>query len=167
MSTPSTAAEDHDKLYAIINDIRFALLTTVEIDGSLHTRPMANQEADEAGQLWFFAERGAAVHRNTESNPQVSLGYADVHKNTYAAISGTGAIVTDRATIHEKWSEPMKAWFPGGPDDPSIVLLRVTPVRGEFWDSPHSKIVQVAGFIKAKLTGQKADDLVENKKLSL
>ncbi len=42
------------KLYAMIKDIRIAMMTTIDADGMLHSRPMYAQEADEHGDLWFF-----------------------------------------------------------------------------------------------------------------
>jgi hypothetical protein len=51
----------------------------------------------------------------------------------------------------------MKAWFPKGKDDPQICLLRVHPERGELWDSPSSTIVNLVGYVKAVVTGERAD----------
>ena len=46
--------DDRAKLYKMIEKVKIAMLTTIEPDGSLHTRPMGNQEADENGDFWFF-----------------------------------------------------------------------------------------------------------------
>ena len=62
---------------------------------------------------------------------QVNLGYPDPSKNDYVSVSGRAEIVRDKATIAEKWSEPLKAWFPDGKDDPQIALIRVHPDKGE------------------------------------
>ena len=37
---------------ALIDDIRIAMLTTVEADGTLASRPMAALEMDASGALW-------------------------------------------------------------------------------------------------------------------
>ena len=139
--------DDRAKLYEMIEKVRIAMLTTIEPDGSLHTRPMGNREADENGDLWFFADKTESVAKNVAANPQVSLGYADVKGNDYVAISGKGELIDDRATIEEKWTDYLKAWFPDGKSDPKIVLLRVTPDKGEYWDSPSSMIVNAVFII--------------------
>ena len=159
--------DDREKLYAMIEKVRIAMLTTVEADGSLHTRPMASQEADENGDLWFFTDRTESVARNVAANPQVGLGFSDPHGDNYVAIAGVGTLTQDRATIKAKWNEILKAWFPGGKDDPNLALLRVNPTRGEFWDTRSSTLTNVVGFVKAKLGGGPADDLVDNEKVDL
>lgn len=161
------AEDDREKLYGMIEKVKIAMLTTVEADGSLHTRPMANNEADESGDLWFFTDKTESVAKNVAGNPQVGLGFSDPHGDNYVAISGTGTLVDDRATIDEKWDDILTAWFPGGKDDPKIVLLKVNPLRGEFWDTKSSTLTTVVGFVKAKLGGGPANDLVDQGKVLL
>lgn len=156
---------DRDKLYELIDGIEIAMLTTVEAGGSLHTRPMANQAADPKGSLWFFTERDGGVARNVEANPRVSLGYAS--SGAYVAVSGRGEMVDDRAKIDALWSEQVKAWFPKGKDDLNLVLLRLDPEIGEYWSFPTAAVSQAVGYMKAKLTGEPADDIGENRKVAL
>lgn len=160
--------EDREKLYGMIDKVKIAMLTTVESDGSLHTRPMANQESDENGNLWFFAEKGSAVEANIRANPQIALGFSDPHGSDYVAVSGTGALTDDRATIHDKWNEILTAWFPEGKDDPKIVLIKVTPSKGEFWESKSGLLYTAASYVKSKLTGTgPAESLNDNQKVAL
>jgi general stress protein 26 len=162
----ATTRENEVKLYDLINDVEIAMLTTVEPGGGLHTRPMANQEADENGDIWFFTDKTTSVATNIKANPKLSLGYSNA-SNTYVAIAGTGMIVDDRAKIDELWSDELKAWFPKGKNDPDLTLLRVTPERGEFWDAGSSTIVSTIGYLRAKLTGGNADDFIDNEKVQL
>lgn len=162
------ANDDREKLYDMIKKVRIAMLTTIEADGSLHTRPMANQEADENGNLWFFAEKGSAVETNVRANPQVALGFSDPGGSDYVAISGTGTLTDDRATIDAKWNDVLTAWFPQGKDDPKIVLLKVDPSKGEFWDTKSGLLYTAASYVKSKLTGSgPADSLSDQAKVSL
>ena len=158
--------ESEIKLYDLIDDIEIAMLTTIEANGGLHTRPMANQEADENGDIWFFTDRTTSVAKNVRANPKLSLGYSNA-SNTYVAVTGTGRIVDDCARMDELWSDELKAWFPKGKDDPNLTLLCVTPERGEFWDAGSSTIVSAIGYLRAKITGANADDLAENRKVQL
>jgi general stress protein 26 len=144
------------KLYELIKDVKIAMMTTSE-SGKLHTRPMYNTDTDEHGDLWFFTQIGSAKTQELSRDNEVSLGYADPPSQTYVAVIGRAEVVRDRSKIDEKWSEPMKAWFPKGKDDPEIALIRVHPERGEFWDSPSSTIVHLVGYVKAAVTGERAD----------
>jgi len=160
------AQNREQKLYDIIDDLEIAMLTTVEANGMLHSRPMANQAADDKGDIWFFTDRSGSVSKNVAKNPKVSLTYSNA-SSRYVAVSGKGKIVDDSAKIDELWSEDFKAWFPKGKSDPELVLLRVTPDRGEFWDAGNSTIVSAIAYLKAKVTGQKGDDLMDNRKVTL
>jgi general stress protein 26 len=161
------AQDDRQKLYDMARDVRIAMMTTIETDGSLHVRPMGNREADESGNFWFYAAKDESVARNIAANPQVALGFSDPHANSYVTISGTATLVDDQALIEEKWTPYLEAWFPKGKTDPNIVLVKVDPVRGEYWDSSASIIVNAIGFIKSKLGGGPANDLGDTKKLLL
>jgi hypothetical protein len=61
----------------------------------------------------------------------------------------------------------MKAWFPQGVDDPQIALIRVHPVKGEYWDSPNSTVLHLYGYAKAALTGKQPTELTEQEKVNL
>lgn len=145
------------KLYELIKDVKIAMMTTVDSNGKLHTRPMHSHEADEHGDLWFFTQIDSAKIQEISRDTDVSLGYADPGSQTYVSVSGKAEMVRDKAKIEEKWSEPMKAWFPEGKDDPQIALIRIHPERGEFWDSPSSTVVHLVGYVKAAVTGERAD----------
>ncbi|WP_195162949.1 pyridoxamine 5'-phosphate oxidase family protein [Mesorhizobium sp. NBSH29] len=157
--------DDRDRLYEIIDDVSIAMLTTLEKDGSLHTRPMANQKADKHGAIWFFTEKNGTVAKNVENNAKLSLGYAG--SGAYAVVAGKGRMVEDKAMIERLWSEAVLAWFPEGKDDPNLALLRVDPDLGEYWSFPSAPVSRVVGYVKAKLTGEKADDMGVNKSMSL
>jgi general stress protein 26 len=142
------------KLYELIKDVKIAMMTTVDTDGTLHSRPMYNQDADEHGDLWFFTKINSPKTTELSRDNEVNLGYCDPSKQHYVSVSGKAEIVRDRAKIEEKWSEGLRTWFPDGKDDPSIALIRVHPAKGEYWDSPSSTVLHLYGYAKAALTGQ-------------
>jgi general stress protein 26 len=145
------------KLYELIKDVKIAMMTTVDSDGTLHSRPMHNQEADENGDLWFFTQIQSPKITEISRDNQVNLGYSHPGKQHYVSVSGKAEIVRDKATVEEKWSEGLRAWFPKGTDDPQIALIRVHPAKGEYWDSPSSTVLHLFGYAKAALTGEPPD----------
>ncbi|HYN84850.1 MAG TPA: pyridoxamine 5'-phosphate oxidase family protein [Pyrinomonadaceae bacterium] len=154
------------KLGELIRDVEFAMLTTVEEDGHLRSRPMQTQRADFDGTLWFFTHAREPKVEDVERDPHVCVAYAKPEANRYVSVSGTAGVVRDRAKIEELWNPALKAWFPEGLDDPNIALIRVAVERAEYWDAPSSTFVQVAGFIKAVATGEEYRP-GENEKLNL
>ena len=74
-------------------------------------------------------------------------------------------MVRDAAKAKELWNPGIEAWFPSGPDDPGIVLLKVHAEGAEYWDTPGQVIVSVLSFVKAKITGK--PHRIEDRKVNL
>lgn len=87
----------------------------------------------------------------------MNISFADNDAQKWGSVSVTAAIVRDRAKMVELWNPILKAWFPKGLDEPDIALLTVEVAQAEYWDTASSKVVQLAGFVKAMATGQAAD----------
>ncbi|MFC5270239.1 pyridoxamine 5'-phosphate oxidase family protein [Adhaeribacter terreus] len=154
MENTQNKAEGLKMLKEKIKDIKVAMLTSVNADGSLHTRPMQTQEMKDDRILWFFTGKNSEKIAEIKNDSHVSLGYADPGSNTYVAVCGRASLVTDQAKIDELWSEILKAWFPEGKTDPNIALLKVSIDSAEYWDSPSSNMVQLFGMAKAMVTGE-------------
>lgn len=158
--------ESIGKLNDLIRDIDFAMLTTVDANGVLRSRPMRTQDVEFDGDLWFFTSSKTHKVEEIENDDRVNAAYASPAMNTYVSVSGTAEIVRDKAKIDEYWNDILKAWFPEGKDSPDLVLLKISVDEAEYWDSPSSTIVQIAGFVKALATGERADG-GENRKINL
>lgn len=168
MSTPTQTREnDLEKLRHLIKEIDFCMLTTVDENGNLHSRPMSsNGDIDTDGDIWFFTN--ASSHKVSEITklPKVNVSFADPDNQRYVSVTGTAQLVRDRAKIDELWRPEFKIWFPEGKDDPEIALLRVRLEKAEYWDSPGSTIGYALSFVSSLVTG-KQPDLGENRKVNL
>lgn len=153
------------KLNDLIKGIKTAMLTTID-GGVLRSRPMQTQEFEFDGDLWFFTSSNTHKAEEIEKDNRVNVSYAAPSVNTYVSVSGTAEIVKDQAKIDELWNEIHRAWFPEGKDSPDLVLLKIAVEQAEYWDSPSSTIVQIAGFVKAMVTGERADG-GEHEKINL
>lgn len=151
-----TREESIEKLKTLINDIDFAMLTTIN-GGHLRSRPMSTQEYEGNDTLWFFTSDRTHKVDEIETDSRVNVAYSRPDDNVYVSVSGRAAISKDRAKMEELWNPILKAWFPEGLDDPTLCLLKVTIEEAEYWDSPNSKLVQLAGFVKAVVTGKPAE----------
>jgi general stress protein 26 len=144
-----------EKVGDLIKDIRVAMLTTVDADGALRSRPMATQSTPFDGELWFFTAADSTKAGEIGRHGQVNLSYASSGDGSYVSLSGTGKVVRDAAKAKELWNPFVEAWFPGGVADPELALLHVEVDQAEYWDAPSGKMVQLAGMVKAVATGQR------------
>jgi general stress protein 26 len=168
MKTPSTQAPDSiKKLGELIHDIKFAMLTSVHADGSLHSRPMTTQQVEFDGDLWFFSGLNSEKVRELETNPEVNISYSAPEDQRYVSVSGRANVSRDRKKMDELWNPLFKAWFPHGLDDSDICLLHVDVTHAEYWDSSSSKMVQLAGFIKSVVMGKRLENAGEHEELDL
>jgi general stress protein 26 len=162
-----TRNADFQKLREMIKDIDFCMLTTLDENSDLHSRPMSlNGEADQEGNLWFFTQGHSHKVSEINKTPKCNVSFAKPDDHRYVSITGKASLVTDKAKIEELWQPTLKAWFPKGTEEPDIALLRVSIEKAEYWDSPNGAVAQVIGFVKAIVTGEQAD-WGENKKLEL
>ncbi|MBC7474203.1 MAG: pyridoxamine 5'-phosphate oxidase family protein [Candidatus Sericytochromatia bacterium] len=142
------------KINELIKDVRIAMMTTEDEDGSLRSRPMGTQQVEFDGDLWFFTGKDSTKVREVNKNHQVNVSYSNPESNTYVSVSGEAQLITDKDKMKELWSPLLKAWFPDGLDDPNLSLIKVNVEKAEFWDSPSSKMVMLVGFVKAIVTGK-------------
>ena len=165
MTVQQTRAESLNKLRELVKDIDFCMLTTVNEQGDMHSRPMSsNGDIDAEGNLWFFT--GVSSHKVNEikQKNRVNVSFADPDNQRYVSITGRAELVRDRNKIAELWQPEFKMWFPEGKDDPEVSLLRVSLEKAEYWDSPSSTISYALNFVSSLVTGEQPD-LGENKNL--
>jgi general stress protein 26 len=150
-----TDQEARDKVWELIRDVKVAMLVTNDRDGHLRGRPMRAVEAkDFTGTLWFFTTRYSPKAEEIAQDSHVLLAYADPSAQNYVSVSGTAQVLRDPAKQKELWSEPLRTWFPGGPEDPEAALLKVEVQGAEYWDSPSSSFVHAYGYVKSRLSGE-------------
>jgi general stress protein 26 len=166
MTNEREKKEGIQKLSKLIKGIKFAMLTTSDDNGVLRSRPMATQESEFDGTLWFFTRQDTPKVDEIKKDHHVNVSYADPDKNRYVSVSGMAQLVKNKDIIRDLWNPLYHAWFPDGLDDPQLALLKINVDHAEYWDSPSSRMVQVAGFIKAIATGKPAHPDT-NKKLDL
>lgn len=164
--THPSPAEARAKLGELIDSIDIAMLTTVTPEEDLHARPMATLRFDrEAGHLWFFTSDDSPKVNDIYHDRRVGLTYAEPDDQRYVSVAGRAMIVEDATLAEEMWTPMAKIWFPQGPTDPRLVLLRVDVESAQYWDSPSSKMVALWGFAKQAVTGKPPRDLGDNEKV--
>lgn len=163
---PTNREEGLARLRELIKGIKFAMLTTVEEDGSLRSRPMTVQETEFDGDLWFFTEADAPKVDEIQHERQVNVALSEPKDQRYISLSGAARLIRDVQKQRELWSEPNKLWFPNGPEDPNLALLKVSVTKAEYWESGSNRVGRMVDFARAMITGDQ-QQVGENRKLDL
>lgn len=166
MSEHTTRQEDIERLRELIKDIDFTMMTTVDEDGTLRSRPMSTQKEPFNGELWFFTETSAPKVDEIQREHEVNLAYADPNNQRYVSISGRAQLVIDDAKKRQLWEPTHKIYFPNGPEDANVALLRVTVSKAEYWEAGSNKVGRMFDFARAMITGDNSQ-VGENRKLNL
>lgn len=146
----------HEKLHDLLEDFDTAMLVTRAVDGEMRSRPMAIADIEGDGVMWFLTQADSSKMDEIAQENRVNVAMQS--KLQFVSISGTVEAVRDPAKVNELWNESWKAWFPGGKDDPKLVLLKVYGASGEYWDNSGAngiKYLIEAG--KAYLSGTRPD----------
>ena len=147
--------DDLAQLRTLIDKTRIGIITSVNLDGHLVSRPMAIKEREFDGDLWFFTEDPSHKTDEVRANPQVNVAL-DSGKG-WVSLAGEAEIVKDAAKIDELWDTSAEAWFTEGRSDPKVALLKVTAHTAEFWASNEPKPVLLFKYAKAALGGGRPD----------
>ena len=86
---------DWAKLGKLIRDIRVALLTTVDVDGRFHSRPVQTLQLEGEDTLWFFTDWSSPKVQEMQRDVRVALRYAHPHQHAYVAVSGSSTLLRD------------------------------------------------------------------------
>jgi general stress protein 26 len=134
------------RLNELIAGIPSAMLTTVRPDSTLHSCPMASPGVDPDGVIWFFSANNTDKVEAIRTSQRVNLAYVDHPSQRYISVSGYCELVREHGKARQLWSPAYKAWFPGGLEDPNLILLKVNVQLAEYWDAPQGRMVQLIGF---------------------
>lgn len=159
MSEHKTLSGDagRKKIGELIHDVRICMMVTAGPDGSFDARPMATQEKEFDGTVWFLTPHESGKVGEIEQDSHITLVYSDPKNHNYVTVKGKASVSRDKAKIHELWNPIYKAWFPDGKDDPRIAVLRVDVSEAQYWEASSSKLVFGIKYLAAAVTGGGVD----------
>jgi general stress protein 26 len=157
--------DDIDRVWRIIAKVGVCMLTT-QFAGGLRARPIEARPDRDAGLIFFVTDVHSAKEDEIEAAPDVGLVFIDPGDKAYLSITGRARVVRDAAKTKAIWKMTDDVWWPGGPSQPDVCLLRIEPRTAELWDGPASAAVTIIEFVKAKLTGTEPN-LGENRKVTV
>ena len=166
MHESDSAAEEggRPKVLQLIRHIRIALLTTFDRGGTFHTRPIQTLGIEDDGKLWFFTDIRSDKADELRAYMRISLGYADTAASHYIAVSGVGTVQQDPCKAQELWKVEQRAYYPAGPLDERLVVLKVQIECAEYGIAP-GRMSCLCAALMAAATGKSAEVLGENKRV--
>ncbi|GGL16870.1 pyridoxamine 5'-phosphate oxidase family protein [Mangrovihabitans endophyticus] len=165
--TEKTEQEQRETVTTMVKDAKICMLATVSGDGNFVSRPMALQDVEFDGDLWFFAYADSDLVQQIRVNPQVNVSFSDSGQSSWVSIAGTAEQADDPAKAKELWNPMLKAWFPDGLETPNLTLVKVHARTAEYWAAAHgSRVLTMFGYAKAAVTG-KTPEAGENETVRL
>jgi general stress protein 26 len=143
-----------EKLDRLIKGIPVAMMTTITSDGKLHSFPLLTQDTEFDGSLWFLIAKNSPQLQDLRKNSDVNLSYSGNGK--CISIAGTLEFAKNPDMVREIFLKPHEAWFPEGPSDPNIQLLKVKVHTAEYWEERTSPFYKIIEFVRTT-TGKPAN----------
>ena len=94
--------------------------------------PMTAQlDKDANSAIWFFTTKD---HTLANGGPATAT-FAGKGHEMFARFGGTLTEETSEERFEKQWNQIVEAWFPGGKDDPNLLMLRMDLGQAEIWNS--------------------------------
>ncbi len=156
----TTTEKKIDELYKLIDGIEIAMFTTRRPDGSLVSRPMANQQRIPGADLFFVTDVESHKLDDLQNDPHVNVSYYRNRTREWVSVAGIARLSKSKAKIKELYRPDWKAWFGdeggtrnGGPDDPRLGLILVEADSVEYMVVNKPRPVVLFEVAKGMLTG--------------
>jgi general stress protein 26 len=114
--------------------------------------PMTAQlDRDANHAIWFFTSRD----NRFAAKGGATATFASKGHDVFARFHGVLSEETSRERLDKQWSTFVEAWFPGGKDDPNLLMLRLDLGDASIWASE----MGVLGTAKMALGMDVRDDV--------
>jgi general stress protein 26 len=153
------------RIWTILEKHSVGMLIT-HFAGGLRARPLDARPDRETGAIYFLTDARGLKDDEIEADPQIGFVVVDESENAYLSITGRAEVARDSVQAARIWKKTDDVWWPGGPQDSNVRVIRIEPSRAELWDGPKWQAVAMFEFAKARLTGEKPN-LGENRKVTV
>jgi len=151
-----------ERVWDFVEKVGVGMLTT-RFSGGLRARPIEPRLDRDQRLIRIVTDVRGLKDDEIKSAPEVNLAVIDAGDKAYLSIAGHAVVGRDPALAAQIWHRSDDVWWPGGPDDPNVRVIVLTPLLAELWDGPSSPMVAAYEMAKARITGDKPD-LGENRK---
>ncbi|MCW2093116.1 UNVERIFIED_ORG: general stress protein 26 [Rhodococcus erythropolis] len=127
------AAENVEKLHALLRTLDTVTVTTVDDQSRLISRPMALRVDDFGGTLFFLAPARSRIISHIAARSAVNVSFASA--NSSVSLTGTADFTTNYNSVADHWHSSFTPWLPRGTT--GAALIEVTVDEARFWSVPH------------------------------
>ncbi|MFV5311347.1 pyridoxamine 5'-phosphate oxidase family protein [Acinetobacter schindleri] len=161
---------DREKLWELIKDVRFTMISHQAETQEIHSQPMTmlnSEKMHESQNLYFIMkDTNDIVQAINAGRQHLGLSFAKPSDDIYVSISAHGEISTDRILIEELWNPWAENWFEGK-DDPSVRVLIAKAVSAEYWNVKDNKVTHLLKVLKGNITGKPEEPDTDHAKIQL
>ena len=115
-----------------------AVLMTSDGLGAIYAT--REQDAADGRTLWFLGDARAALDWESNRRHVVTLTFQSPDERVFLTLSGKAEVITDHAVTANMWRPAFKRWFPAGPSDPRLLLVRFSPDDAEFYQAADGRV---------------------------
>ncbi|WP_226015695.1 pyridoxamine 5'-phosphate oxidase family protein [Novosphingobium sp. FKTRR1] len=120
-------------------------------DDAASAAPMVVQlDAHAHHTVWFLTSKNS---RFAAVGPATAT-FASKGHDVFARITGVLTTETDRTRLDDLWNPAVAAWFPGGKDDPNLLLLRMNLGDAAIWSGKVGALDYVRMALGLNVTDQ-------------
>jgi general stress protein 26 len=145
---------------------KFAMLGAHGADGTINARPVQPVKIEPEGRVWLFTATDGDIADDIRRDARVQLGFVNPAEELFVSLNGEAHVLHDPRKAREIWSALAGAWYPRGPDDPNLALVRIDVHRGDYWDMKNGRLVRFFKLLGAALTGTRAGDIATHRRFT-
>jgi len=153
-----------DELWKRLADEKVAMLATRDAEGTPIARPVMPVRIEPEGRVWLFTAADGDIAGDLDRDAHVHLIFANPGDELYVSLNGVAQVLHDPATALEIWSPTAGVWYPGGPGDPNLALVRIDVHRGDYWDMKDLSLVRFFKLATAAVVGVRPDDVATHRR---
>jgi general stress protein 26 len=143
-----------------------AMLSTQDAEGGIATRPVMPVKVEPLGRVWFYTAIGGGIAGDIRRDARVHLVFMNAADDLYVALSGEASVLHDPDRARELWSPAAGVWYPQGPDDANLGLVRIDVHRGDYWDMKDASLVRFFQLASASVLGVRPDDVATHRRFT-
>ena len=143
------------KLRELLSKLPVAFMVTVT-GARVTARPIGvvGDHAAFDGTLWFITDRRSRKVAEINDGAVTSLVFQNDERGSYLHLRGRATVVEDPRRLAELYTPVQRTWFPDGPTDPNITLVRFDADEADYWEGHQSNVRLAMAFMKAVVTGE-------------
>jgi general stress protein 26 len=119
-----------------IATVRSCWLLTAAGEGDIRPRPMGRVPRDADEDEWtlrFLTDGRSPKVADMRRVSHVSVIFQHDPDDAFVALAGKASLAEGKPEIRRRWTAAYDAYFPGGPDQSSAILVTIAVVRVELW----------------------------------